>query len=89
MAATTAANLITELRTDYSVDAGSPDPIDIIAENHDAATYSRYYCVGVTDPIAGKAMWVRTTVSGNAGAQADEIRAAMAQIGNVDPDIGP
>lgn len=86
MAATTAAALITELRTDHSLDVGSPDPISITQEMHDAATYSRYYCVGNIEPYIGKAMWVKTTVSGNAGAQADEIRAAMNTAGAVDPD---
>jgi len=86
MAATTAAALTTELRTDHNVDVGSPDPISILQEIHDAATYSRYYCVGNAELYSGKAMWVKTTVSGNAGAQADEIRAAMNSSGNVDPD---
>ena len=86
MAATTAAALITELRTDRSIDVGSPDPISITQEVHDSATYSRYYCIGNVEPYIGKAMWVKTTVAGTAGAQADEIRAALTSAGSVDPD---
>ena len=86
MAISSASALITELRTDRSIDVGSPDPISILHEEHDAATYSRYYCVGNVEPYIGKAMWVKTTIAGNAGAQADEIRAALTQAGAVDPD---
>ena len=91
MAASTAAALMTELRTDDSIDVGSPDSIEITEEAHDSATYSRYYCVGKASKYQGRSMWVRTTVSGNAGAQADEIRVAMtadttAINHNVDPD---
>ena len=86
MAVTTAAALEAEIRTDHTVDVGSPSPISILKEMHDSATYSRYYCVGNAEPYAGKAMWVKTTVSGNDGAQADEIRAAMNTSGHVDPD---
>lgn len=86
MAASTGAALETELRTDHNLDAGSASPIQILQEMHDSATYSRYYCVGRVPPYAGKSMWVKTTVSGDAGAQADEIRAAMAVAGNVDSD---
>ena len=86
MAVSTAAALMTELRTDNGIDVGSPSDITITQEVHDSATYSRYYCIGRTEPYIGKAMWVKTTVSGNAGAQADEIRAAMTSSGNVDPD---
>lgn len=86
MATSTAAALEAEIRTDHNLDVGSPSPIQIIIEMHDSATYSRYYCVGRTEPYIGKSMWVKTTVSGNDGAQADEIRAAMNSAGNVDPD---
>lgn len=86
MAVSTAAALESEIRTDHNLDVGSPSPIQIIQEMHDSATYSRYYCVGRVEPYAGKSMWVKTTVSGNDGAQADEIRAAMATEGNVDVD---
>ena len=89
---------------------GSNQPIKILKEEHDSSLYSRWYCVGHPTDVddtdassrvitfAPRAMWCRTTISGNAAAQAAEIIAAMTSSdpsgtvttdANVDPDIGP
>ena len=94
MAVSDAEALMVELRADDGIDIGSPDAIKITEEAHDSATYSRYYCIGEASKYQGRSMWVRTTVAGTAGAQADEIRAALTATigtidGNVDPNVGP
>ena len=101
MAATDTAGLTSAINTLIGHDVGSPDPIQVLEEDHDAATYSRWYVSGNPSKVASpgiilsdRAMWVRTTVAGNAAAQAAEVLAAMtATVGiidaNVDPDIGP
>lgn len=96
MAQTTTAALQSALDTITGQDVGSPSPIKILQEDHDSATYSRWYCEGNGSTVAApgvilgeKAMWARTTVSGNAAAQAAEVIAAFLQDGQVDPDIGP
>jgi hypothetical protein len=82
-------------------DVGSPDPIKILQEDHDSATYSRWYCEGSPSTVAApetilgeRAMWCRTTVANSAADQAAEIVAAMTATigtidGNVDPNVGP
>jgi hypothetical protein len=101
MAATTTSALQAAINTILGHDVGSPDPIKILQEDHDSATYSRWYCEGNGSTVAApetilgeRAMWCRTTVAGNDAAQAAEIIAAMTSTigsidGNVDPDVGP
>lgn len=93
MAATTAVALQAALNTLQGHDVGSPDPIKILEEDHDAATYSRWYVsghpskVGATAEImAERAMWVKTTVSGSAADQAAEVLVAMEDQSNIDAD---
>lgn len=101
MAKTTTAALQSALNTITGHDVGSPNPIQILQENHDSATYSRWYVQGqgslVSTPaviLGERAKWVRTTVSNSAADQAAEVITAFldnttAVNGNVDPDIGP
>jgi len=101
MAATTTSALQSALNTITGHDVGSPNPITILQEDHDSATYSRWYCVGncslVSTPaviLGERAKWVRTTVANSAADQAAEIVTAFLDTttginGNVDPDIGP
>ncbi len=96
MAQTTTALLEAALVTALGNDAGSKNPIAILKEDHDAATTSRWYVVGSPSAAENnhRAMWVKTTVSGDADAQAAEVIAAMTSVagatdGNADPDIGP
>lgn len=104
MAITNTATLQTELDENLNSagitaeNLGSPSPIKILQEAHDADTYSRWYCVGnatdmdITDASsrvqtqAPKSMWCRTTVSNSVANQAVEIIAAMTGNSNVDPD---
>ena len=101
MAKTTTAALQSALNTITGHDVGSPNPIQILQENHDSATYSRWYVQGqgslVSTPaviLGERAKWVRTTVANSAADQAAEVITAFldnttAVNGNVDPDIGP
>ena len=101
MAQTTAAALTAAINTVIGHDVGSPDPINILKEDHDAATYSRWYVEGNPSVVATpgvilgeRSMWVRTTVANSAADQAAEVVAAMTATigtidGNVDPDVGP
>lgn len=101
MAKTTTAALTSALNTIIGHDVGSPNPINILKEDHDSATYSRWYVEGNPSVVATsgvilgeRSMWVRTTVAGNDAAQAAEIIAAMTSTagsidGNVDPNVGP
>lgn len=94
MAQTTTAALQAALNTITGHGVGSPDPIKILQEVHDSATYSRWYCVGTPtdtdttpqDIYGERAMWCRTTVANTAANQAAEIIAAMKSDANVDPD---
>lgn len=93
MAVTTTSALQSAINTLSGHDAGSPNPITILKERHDAATYSRWYVTGhptkVSAPgeiMAERCMWVRTTISGNAAAQAAEILVALEDDSNLDPD---
>lgn len=76
------------LNTGASIDAGSPNAVDIIGSVAQDATYDNHYCVGNIDSY-NKSMWVRTTSANTAAQQAVEIRTALLQDGNVDPNIGP
>ena len=105
MAKTTTALLQAAINTLSGHDVGSPDQISILKEDHDSATYSRWYVTGspkkvslLTEIQQERAMWCLTTVSGNAAAQAAEVLAALESSdpsstvttdANVDPDIGP
>ena len=105
MAATTTIALQSAINTLSGHDVGSPNPITILQEDHDSATYSRWYVTGHPTKVSApgeimqeRCMWVRTTVSGNAAAQAAEVLAALESSApsgtvttdaNVDPDIGP
>ncbi len=101
MAKTTAAALQSALDTITGHDIGSPSPLTVIHENHDSATYSRWYCVGsgslVSTPaviLGERAKWVRTTVANSAADQAAEVVTAFLDTttginGNVDPNVGP
>lgn len=40
-------------------------------------SYDGFYCVGVTEPYAGRAMWVRVNAAGNAAAQHAEVDTAL------------
>ena len=93
MAVTTTAALQSALNTLTGHDAGTPDPIKILEEVHDSATYSRWYVEGhptkvssLTEIMGERAMWVKTTISGNAAAQAAEILVALESGSNIDPD---
>jgi hypothetical protein len=102
MAKTTTAALTAAINTLIGHDVGSPDPIKITEEVHDSATYSRWFCTGSPSKVAAageimgeRAMWCKTTVSGNAAAQAAEILVALESSdpsgtvttdANVDPD---
>ena len=66
------------LQTDYSVDAGSPQVIRINQAFIKDATYTDYFVTSTYPSLVNKGSWVRATTAGNAGAQADEIRAALA-----------
>ena len=101
MAKTNAAALTAALNTILGHDVGSPDPIQVLQEAHDSATYSRWYVSGnpstvsdTNDILSDRAMWVRTTVANSAADQAAEIITAMTAAnatvnGNVDPNVGP
>ncbi len=94
MAQTTTATLQVLFRAADGIDIGSPDSIEITQEDHDAATYSRWYCVGKASKYQGRSMWVRTAVSGSAATQAAGIIATLTanttfRNGNVDPNVGP
>ena len=96
MAVTTTSALQTAINTLSGHDVGSPNPISILQEDHDAADYSRWYVTGTpsltsaTEEImAERTMWIRTTISGNVAAQAAEILAALESNSNADSDIGP
>ena len=101
MAQTTTAALQSALNTITGHDVGSPNPIQILQENHDSATYSRWYVQGsaslVSTPaviLGERSKWVRNTVANSAADQAAEIVTAFLDAvgtvhGNVDPDIGP
>jgi hypothetical protein len=101
MAQTTTAALQAALNTISGHDVGSPDPVKVLKEEHDSATYSRWYVEGnpsvVSTPaviLGERAMWVRTTVANSVADQAAEVIAAMTATvgtidGNVDPDVGP
>jgi len=93
MAQTTTAALQSAINTLSGHDVGSPNPITILEEDHDAATYSRWLVTGhptkVSAPgeiMAERTMWCKTTVSGNAAAQAAEIFVALESDSNLDPD---
>lgn len=93
MAVTTTAALQSAINTLSGHDAGSPNPVTILKERHDAATYSRWYVTGhptkVSAPgeiMAERAMWCKTTISGNAAAQAAEILVALEDDSNIDVD---
>ena len=93
MAVTTTADLQSALNTLTGHDAGTPNPVEILQEVHDSATYSRWYVVGhptkvsnLAEIMGERAMWCKTTISGNAAAQAAEILAAMESGSNIDPD---
>jgi hypothetical protein len=93
MAVTTTAALQSAINTLSGHDIGSPDPIKILEEVHDSATYSRWYVTGhpslvsATGEIMGeRTMWCKTTIAGNDAAQAAEILAALESDSNIDPD---
>ena len=105
MAVTTTALLQAAINTLSGHDVGSPNPLTVLEEVHDSATYSRWYVTGHPTKVSApgeimqeRALWCRTTISGNAAAQAAEVLAAMESSdpsgtvttdANVDPDIGP
>ena len=101
MAKTTTAAIQSALNTITGHDVGSTNPLQILQEDHDSATYSRWYCVGsgslVSAPaviLGERAKWCRTTVANAVAVQAGEIVTAFLDNtttvnGNVDPDIGP
>jgi len=93
MAVTTTAALQAAINTLIGHDVGSPNPITILEEVHDAADYSRWYVSGTPTKVAApgeimgeRVMWCKTTISGNAAAQAAEILVALESDSNVDPD---
>lgn len=102
MAVTTTSALQSAINTLSGHDVGSPNPITILEEVHDSATYSRWYVTGHPTKVSApaeimgeRAMWVKTTISGNAAAQAAEVLAALESSdpsgtvttdGNLDPD---
>jgi hypothetical protein len=96
MAQTTTAALQAALNTLTGHDVGSPDPIKILAEDHDDATYSRWYVTGhpslVSAPgeiMGERAMWVRTAVTGGVSTQAALVIIALEGDSNVDANVGP
>lgn len=93
MAQLTAAQLQTALDTISGHDVGSPSPVKVLQEDHDSATYSRWYVEGNSNEVAApktiygeRSMWVKTTVAGIASAQAAEVLDALDSNSNVDPD---
>ena len=102
MAVTTTSALQSAINTLSAHDVGSPNPISILQEVHDSATYSRWYVTGTpskagsaAEIMGERAMWCKTTVSGNAAAQAAEILVALESSdpsgtvtgdGNLDPN---
>jgi hypothetical protein len=102
MAVTTTALLQAAINTLSGHDVGSPNPITILEEVHDSATYSRWYVTGHPTKVSAPAeimgertMWCKTTISGNAAAQAAEVLAALESSdpsgtvttdSNLDPD---
>ncbi|MBT8449978.1 MAG: hypothetical protein KJO69_09825 [Gammaproteobacteria bacterium] len=93
MAQTTTAALQAALDTYIGHDAGTMSPIRILQEDHDDATYSRWYVVGdvsrVSTPVTIRVqggLWVKTTVANTAAQQALEITAAIAANPTVDAD---
>jgi len=93
MAVTTTAALQSALNTLSGHDVGSPNPITILKERHDAEDYSRWYVTGhptkVSAPgeiMAERCMWCKTTISGDAAAQAAEILVALEDDSNIDAD---
>lgn len=93
MAQTTAAALQTAINTLSGHDVGSPNPITVLEEDHDAATYSRWYVTGTPSLVSApgeimgeRTMWVKTTVAGDADAQAAEVLVALESDSNLDPD---
>ena len=93
MAVTTTAALTSAINTLIANDAGTLNPVQILEEVHDSATYSRWYIVGTPtkggtpgEIMAERAMWVKTTISGNDAAQAAEVLAALESDSNIDPD---
>ena len=93
MAQLTTAQLQTALDSISGHDAGSPSPVKVLQENHDSATYSRWYVEGNSNEVASpkviygeKAMWVKTTVASIASSQAAEVLDALDSNSNVDPD---
>ena len=93
MAVTTTSALQSAINTLIGHDVGSPDPIKILQEVHDALTYSRWYITGTPSKVAAtdeimaeRAMWIKTTISGNVAAQAAEVLAALESNSNLDPD---
>ena len=101
MAKVSAATMQAALNTITGHDVGSPDPLQILREDHDSATYSRWYVVGsgslVSTPaviLGERAKWCRTTDASSTATQAAEIVTAFLDTtttvnGNVDPNIGP
>jgi len=73
----TVADIEAALQTDYTVDVGSPPIIKIEQAFIKDGTYTDYYVSSRADNLVSKRGWVRCTTAGNAGAQADEIRAAL------------
>ena len=93
MAQTTTSALQSAIDSLIGHDAGTMSPVRVLQEAHDSATYSRWYVagnyspVGATQTIRGpRALWAKTTVSGNAAAQALEVLTAMGLNSNIDPD---
>ena len=93
MAQLTTAQLQSALDSLSGHDAGSPSPVKVLQENHDSATYSRWYFEGNSDLVSSpkviygeKARWVKTSVSGIASFQAAEVLTALNSNSNVDPD---
>ena len=93
MAVTTTSALQAAINTLIGHDVGSPDPIKILGEVHDSADYSRWYIIGTPSKVAApgeimaeRAMWIKTTISGNVAAQAAEVLVALESDSNLDPD---
>ena len=93
MAQITAAQLQSALDAISGHDVGSPSPVKVLQENHDSATYSRWYVEGNSNEVASpkviygeRTMWVKTTVAGIAASQAAEVLTALDSNSNVDPD---
>lgn len=93
MAVTTASALQSALDTIQGHDIGTISPIRVLKEEHDAATYSRWYVVGQASTVSDlvqifgpRALWAKTTVANSVADQAAEVVAAMKLDSNVDPD---